>query len=183
MSQFINYSQEIKKEIRNNPLILKSIQYAFDGTSQPFSNGTQHAIYRLGKTQSGIFLVLRIKIYYKITEFDINYFNNYCNNAETIQQLKVSEKSFYKNKRSPNFCIGLIYQEKLLGVITEDMSEGGKYEMSNDMGSCYSTRILSGQVVDEVFTDLDGVHVDFDEILENSPNRDYFSKELVLKIQ
>jgi len=62
------------------------------------------------------------------------------------------------------------------------MSEGGKYQMENSMGSISSERMLDGNVIDEVNVDLDGCHIDYlkkEEIIRESS---YFSPEYVLEV-
>jgi hypothetical protein len=179
MENFLEYSQRIKEEIKNSPTIIHNIKLCFLSELEPFQEGTEHEVYRLGKTESGAFLVLRKK------KFDLNAnierFEIYCRNAEALSTSRLKGRKLWR-PNSPSFCIGVIYQSKHFGVITEDMSEGGKYQMSNSMGSISSDRILNGEVVDEVDVDLDGCHAGYlshEEIIRESS---YFTSSYVLEI-
>lgn len=179
METFLEYSQRLKLEIENDLTLIEVIKLCFLNKVDPFQKGTEHEVYRLGKTKSGIFLVLRRKRF--DVHIDVNRFEIYCRNAEALSNSRVKG---FKTWRpiSPSFCIGVIYQSEYFGIITEDMSEGGKYQMSSDMGSISSERILNGEVVDEVNVDLDSCHVDYllsEEIIKKSS---YFAPNYVLKI-
>ena len=182
METFLEYSQRLKLEIEKDPAIIEDIKLAFLSRFIPFQRGTEHAVYRLGKTTSGAFLVLRKK---KLDfDVDVERFEIYCRNAEALSNSRAKGKKLWR-PNSPSFCIGVIYQyqsKKYFGIITEDMSEGGKYEKTNSMGSNTSERILNEEVVDEVNVDLDGCHVDYllhEEIIMESS---YFSPSYVLEI-
>lgn len=182
METFIEYSQRLKKEIQNSPEIIDSIRACFSRYENPFSKGTDNEIYRLGRTGSGVYLVLRKRRFSMDTENEIERFEIYCQNAETLSNSK-AKNLFNHRPISPSFCIGVISQSKEVGIITEDMSEGGKYEMTNDMADYYSERKLNGEVVDEVFVDLDSCRPDNyfkdSEIISTTP---YFSAENVLDV-
>ena len=182
METFIEYSQRLKKEIKNNPAIIHGIKLCFLDGIDPFQKGTEHEIYTLGKTVSGNYLALRQKKFSMDIKNEIERFEIYCQNAETLANSK-AKNLFNHRPESPKFCIGVIYQSKEVGIITEDMSEGGKYEMTNDMADYYSERKLNGEVIDEVFVDLDSCRPDNyfndSEVISTTP---YFSAENVLKV-
>lgn len=181
MATFLEYSQKLKKEIKNDLDVVRNIKLCFLDRINPFQKGTEHEIYRVGKTKSGTFLVLRKKKYTFDLENDIERLEIYCRNAESLANSR-SKNLFSWRSNSPSFCIGVIYQSKYVGIITEDMSEGGKYQMVNSMGSISSERILNGEVIDEVSVDLDSCHVDYlrpEEIIRDSS---YFDPRYVLVI-
>jgi hypothetical protein len=183
MRSFLEYSQDLKEEIKNETSIIQAIKLCFLNEIESFQKGTEHEVYRLGKTKSGAFLVLRKKKF--DFNVDVERFEIYCRNAEALSNVRAKKEEKYRRPDSPNFCIGVIYKHQsknYLGVITQDMSEGGKYEMSNRMGSVSSERTLNEVVVDEVDVDLDGCHVGYllpEEIIRDSS---YFAPKYVLEI-
>lgn len=179
MKNFLEYSQEIKREIENDPAIIHSIKLCFLGGIDPFQKGTEHEVYRLGRIKSGAFLVLRKKKF--DSRFDVEWFEIYCRNAEALSHSRAAGKKLWR-PNSPSFCIGVICQSKYFGIITEDMSEGGKFQMSNSMGSISSDRILNDEVVDEVNVDLDSCHVDYLDSEEIIRKSSYFTSDYILEI-
>lgn len=182
MENFLEYSQRVKEEIKNDPSIIHTIKLCFLGEIEPFQKGTEHEVYRLGKSKSGKYLALRKEKFYRsIRESSVERLEIYCRNAEALSTSRAKGRKLWR-PNSPSFCIGVIYQSEHIGIITEDMSEGGKYQMSNSMGSISSDRILNEEVVDEVDVDLDGCHVgylDSEEIIRESS---YFTPNYVLEI-
>ncbi len=185
METFLEYSQRLKEQITNDPKIIEAIRACFSGDTEVFAKGTEHEIYRLGKVSPDIYLALRKRIY----DFDIENATErlqiYCQNAETLAGSRANGlvTQFHReDSPTPSFCIAVIYQSKEVGIITEDMSEGGKYEMTNRMGDVYCERMLGGQVVDEVLVDLDACHVNYFDDREIRATTPYFSSELVLLI-
>lgn len=186
-SIFLTDSEKIKKEIQSNPELLEKIKQCFARDTGPFAKGTENELYRIGQTNEGKHLLLRKKPFTVNIKNDKERFEAYCQYAETLANSRAEGKyqrgSFGPRKNSPNFCIGVIFNTKEVGIITEDMSEGGKYEMSNSMVDYYSTRSENGNKVDEVLVDLDSCRADgyFDdeEVISSHP---YFSPENVLEI-
>lgn len=182
METFIERSQRLKHEIQNSPEIIKAIQDCFVGNNEAFSSGTEHDIHRIGMTDSGIYLVLRKKCFSMRADEESSRFNIYCQNAETLASSR-SEGKFLWRSNSPSFCIAVIYQHNKVGIITEDMSEGGKYEMTNEMGDYSSSRKLNGEIIDEVLVDLDACRADgYFKPQEVRSTISYFSDENILEI-
>jgi len=182
MENFLEYSQRVKEEIKNDSSIIHAIKLCFLGEIEPFQKGTEHEIYRLGKNKSGKYIALRKEKFYRNTiESSAKRLEIYCRNAEALHTSRTKGVKLWR-PISPSFCIGIIYQSKHIGIITEDMSEDGKYQMSNSMGSISSKRELNGDVIDEVNVDLDSCHVDYLDSEEIIRDSSYFTTKYVLEI-
>jgi len=113
MKRFIEDSQNLKGEIKSNPQIVEAIRSCFSGNSEPFAEGTEHQIYRLGKTNSGVYPVLRKK------KFDIENeterFEIYCRNAEALAISK--EKGLFGDQIHLVFVLESFIKKKKLVLL------------------------------------------------------------------
>ena len=177
---FFEKSQAIKREIEADPKLLNRIKLCFSGDFEPFAKGTENEIYRIGTTESKMHLVLRKKKYSQSLKDDAEHFDIYCQNAETLAQSRVQGNFLYR-PQSVGFCIAIRVGDEV-GIITEDMSEGGKYELANVMGD-YSKRKVGEETIDEVFVDLDSCRPDgyfkSSEVISETP---YFASQNMIVI-
>ncbi len=181
MGTFLDTSQEIKEEVKNSPQIIQAIRDCFEhGKSEPFLHGTTHAVHRIGTTASGAHLMFRKQRFSSKFANEAESFDIFCQNAETLANTRESGRFKYRAK-SPGFCIGVKCGD-MAGVITEDMSEGGKYEMTNKMSEYTSSRILNGAKIDEVLVDLDDCHTFYFRDDEIRSTTEFFSEENILII-
>ncbi|MGV8169267.1 MAG: hypothetical protein ACP5N3_04390 [Candidatus Nanoarchaeia archaeon] len=183
-SEYFLNSQKIKKEIESDLELLKNIESCFSGNNLHFAKGTTNEIYLLGKTKSGEYLALRKEIWPENLEDSISRFETYCQTADTIATTK-SKGLFKYRKRTVNFCIGVLFNSKIAGIITEDISEGNKYGITNEMGDYAATRIKNDEVIDEILVDLDNLKSDgyFHDDREIVSTTKYFSPKHRLEIK
>lgn len=179
MGKFLDLSRQIKEEVKNSPEILQAIRDCFKHENKPFLHGTTHAVHKIGRTASGVHLIFRKKRFESKFSSEMQSFNIFCQNAETLANTREANKFKYR-PLTPSFAIGVKCGD-MAGVITEDMSEGGKYEMTNRMADFNSSRMLNGIKIDEVLVDLDDCYGYFKED-EAISTTTFFSEENMLQI-
>ncbi len=180
MKKFLNLSLQIKEEVKNSPEILQAIRECFKKEDEPYLHGTKHAVHRIGKTASGMHLMLRKKMWSGTFADEIDSFNIYCQNAETMAVLQERDEFDYPHL-TPAFCIGVKCGD-MAGLITEDMSQGGKYEIKDGSTGYDADRLLNGEKVDEILVDLE----DSDEVFNFKEDvlstTEFFSDENILNV-
>ncbi len=173
---FFERSQALKEKIELDQAVLAKIRECFSGEIEPFGVGTEHEVYRIGLVEN-VYLALRKKRFPSFdTEMDVGGMEIYCQNAETLSESRRSGL-FLHRPISVGFCIGIEVAEEL-GILTEDFSENGKYNMTSCMADTYATRKTDDKIVDEVLVDLDGCrpehYFDNSEKISDTP---YFERK------
>ena len=146
---YFEYSQQLRREIESEESIVTRLKYAFRGDIEPFAFGGTVNIFCIGQTKSGIWTALRafrpkMPEGMRTTEIQKSNMEIYCQNVEYLHE---------KGERCPALCIGVVY-ENMVGILTEDLSAGGKYEIEHNPDLNYGF-ILSSENRQKVFIDLD----------------------------
>ncbi len=154
---YFKKSQKIRKEIERTDIPEKLREYYKTGKwPEPLGGGKANIVYPLGKV-GNLYVAYRTATGDLKDQFELNnrtfelalkYFEYYCRkSAEYIDG----------NKRAPAFNIGVIYKEnsqKYAGLLTEDFTEGGKYEVENVIGEEYGI-LKKNDLEEKVYYDLD----------------------------
>jgi len=203
MSEYFQISQKIRKEIEEDSSLMGTIREIFrkrypiledvfmDQEIQP--RGSKSMAYRVGKTQSGLYVALRLRVadirYEKALEWYIRDFEMYCQVAEAISDRKNEYTTIDPHDqriphRSVSFCIGIVNEDRFgkdVGILTEDATFGGivPSEITDDGDSLI---IFEGnKPIEKVEIDLeDSLLVDDIRPIYDGGIR-YFAEENVIK--
>lgn len=155
--EYFKKSQKIRKKIEKTDIPKKLKKYYETGSwPKPIGKGRANIIYPLGNS-GGLFVAYRTATGDLKEQFELNkrtfelaqkYFEYYCRkSAEYIE----------KGKRAPAFNVGVIYENgsnKYAGLLTEDFTKGGRYEVENITDDEYGM-LKKDDSKEKVYYDLD----------------------------
>jgi len=189
INDYFERSQRIKKEIESESRLIKNITNIFESRDENLllGEGSYNEVFQVGRTESGLYVALRLtnERHFEMHSIENLILSNerYCSVAGAISMAYESEKYWH---RPIHFCVGVVYQDRIPGLLMEDVTKNKKYSLWN-WGFLFD-RMLNGIKVDSVHADLgDFESTDaIQEILspmgivikmEDLENLKYFSKE------
>ena len=144
LEKYLARSQQVKAEISGNADFCDEIRRVMNlDHYEPFGrelHGQCHSFYVLGQLESGLFVVARVpneRVYYKVGDLE------YC--------AQESAATYADRPRDivPSFCVGVVptgtqypYQlrkDKGVLLLTEDVTQGGKFTIENEPDMAYGT--------------------------------------------
>lgn len=188
VNDYFRNSQKVKEEIESDPELIRDITDIFETRREDriLGNGSSSDVFYAGKTKSGLYVALRLtkERYFEMHGFntDIVFGEIYCSVAGAFYIAHKKEPMWFP-WRPVNFCVGVVYQDRIPGLLLEDISENRKYELE-EFGSSFE-RMHKGKKVDTVLADLDGLDslIHFEDEFKRygieiqRENPPYFSKE------
>lgn len=160
---YFEYSQQVRREVEQDQ-ILMGVLHGLTKYQLPefLGEGTKNVLFRVGQTPSGVHIALRMpKIYlhsqFNHPDYQKKFYTDYSLAAQFLYGQHIVNPETYT--RPVKFCVGLMYQRSqsnaMVMLLTEDISEGGKYEVRCANGSIEARRYLKGNFIDGVDVDLD----------------------------
>lgn len=153
MLEYFRGSQLVKDRILDDGIWLDKILEILTDEGEVIGEGLHNRVYRLGRTKEGIHLALRTPMFHT----PIHLYENYCQVAALrSSQYREGRNHFLTGKptRPVNFCIGVVHDE-MPSLITEDVTEGGKYELGGRQVVEHVDRLIDDVKMDQVLVDLD----------------------------
>lgn len=143
---YLERSQAVKAEIEEDSNLVSLIRDHVQGNVplEEIGRGTMNIIYRVGQTESGVWVALRENTVWgkKPEDFAASavLYNSYCLEAEELSD-------------SPNFCIGGTSKTKPF-LLVEDVTEGGDYSVRYTGGGEKRVVLVKGSEVKRRAVDL-----------------------------
>lgn len=166
MLDYFRYSQKVKKEIEADSSLLEKITSVINSREgDSIGEGTNNEVYRIGQTKNGLFLALRVPV----SDTTIHCYESFCQMAAMrSSEYNIGRKHPVIGKviRPVRFCVGVlsdeansdrVWSEENPAILTEDVTENGKYTLKSGPGKEQVVRIEKKRVVDEVLVDLDDI--------------------------
>ena len=148
MTDYLAYSQQVREQILARQDLLDKVRRRWlinRNLPEPdfIAGGTSNMMFRLGQLESGLWVAFREPLH---LEEDAFYkFENYCQTAEEYQN---------EGKKVPKFAIGIQDSSPHLGLLVEDLTEGGKRKLLSG-GSAEEWGHFEDNPHEKVYFDLD----------------------------
>lgn len=134
MLDYFRESQRVREEIEADGNLTDRISSVLTfSKGDLIGDGLHNKAYRIGQTESGLFVALRVPI----SEVDMSMYEGFCQMAAmraNEYDRGVKQEVLWSRTGLPirpvKFCIG-VFQNDKPGIITEDVTENGKYTIES----------------------------------------------------
>ena len=167
MTQYFDFSQQLKKEIEEHEAFMQIIDRHMSGDHAEWLNGgNMNTIFRVGQIESGLWLAIRQQRGaedYGISRDCMNLYETYARKAEEYSK---------RGRLVVKFCVGVV-KELSTALLVEDLTNGG-------------TRILEPPMWGEEYGFYHGskerVYVDLDNEKQTFAEFKYMHQNNMIKI-
>lgn len=165
MLKYLEYSQQVKREVEANPIFIRRVQGFFSGRElELIGSGDSHSVYRLGELSSGIWVAVRVNTQNIPPEWKQTYLEYWCREAGRLYE---------EGKKVPEFGIAVSYhgatgncsERGNCALLVQDLTEGGKKGI---VPVRWEKHGIDAETGEQVFYDLHPFgDVDYNDLYKN----------------